>query len=172
MRLTIVALLALLLSPPGVAAQDQESSAPGLVDVARQVMADARYCTLVTIGPDGRAESRIVDPFPPEPDMTVWLATNRATRKVAQIRENSHVTLFYWDRETLSYVTLLGDAVLVDDPAEKEKRWKEEWSAFYPQKNHGPEYLLIRVTPKRLEALAPDLPPDPKTWQPQHVEFP
>ena len=105
--------------------------------------------------------------------MTVWLATKPVTRKVDQIRKNPHVTLFYWDQASMGYVTLIGDATLVDDPAEKAKRWKPEWSEFYSDANRGPDYLLIRVRPLRLEvvSLADGVLNDPATWRPVQHQF-
>ena len=66
-----------------------------------------------------------------------------------------------------------GDATLVDDPAEKARRWKPEWAGFYADENRGADYLLIRVVPRRLELVsyADGLVNDPKTWRPIHHEF-
>jgi len=169
-KLVLIAAVALLARP--ALGQEVASEAPGVLEVARGVVERAGYCALVSQGPDGRAESRIVDPFPPGADWTVWIATKPVTRKVEQIRKDPRVTLFYWDAGSLAYVTLLGDATLVDDPAEKAKRWKPAWKAFYEDENRGDDYLLIRVVPRRLEviSLAEGMAGDPETWRPpQHV---
>ena len=173
--LTAAALLSLVFSG-AIAAQPPAAAAekPDVLAVARKVAEKARYCSLITIGPDGRAESRIVDPFVPEEDWTVWIATRPVTRKVEQIRKNSHVTLSYWEAGSMGFVTLLGDAELVDDPKEKAKHWKPEWAQFhfYSDENRGADYLLIRVKPHRLEVVsfADGLNGDPETWAPpQHL---
>jgi general stress protein 26 len=172
-RAGVATVLALALGSLHVPAQAPATPRVGILQAAKTLMQEARYCALITIGPDGRAESRIVDAFPPEPDMTVWLATSPVTRKVEQIRKDPRVTLFYWDATRMGYVTLIGDATLVDDPAEKAKRWKDEWSEFYSDENRGADYLLIRVTPRRLElvSIADGLVNDPKTWRPLQHEF-
>jgi PPOX class probable F420-dependent enzyme len=146
----------------------------GVLTAAREVMAEARYATLVTLGPDGHPQARIVDPFLPEEDFTVWMATNARTRKVREIAADPRVTLLYFDRDGASYVTLIGDAVAVDDPAMKAKYWKTEWAAFYPDEYRGEDYLLIRVTARRLEVSAERLGilNDPVTWRPAIVELP
>jgi len=171
-RLAVLGVTALLAA--GASAQPGEGAPAPLLDVARGLVERARYCALITIGPDGRAESRIVDAFVPEADWTVWIATKPITRKVEQIRRDPRVTLAYWDAGTMGYVTLLGDAELVDDPAEKAKRWKAEWRPFYADENRGKDYLLIRFTPRRLEALSPaeGLLGDPETWRPEQYDFP
>jgi general stress protein 26 len=144
-----------------------------LLAAAREVMQTARYCAFVTFGPDGRAQARAVDAFAPEQDMTVWVATKPATRKVAEVRKDPRVTLYYYEPKGPGYVTLLGDAQVVDDPAEKAKRWKEEWASFYSDRNRGADYVLLRVRPRRLEVVSygKGLLGDPVTWRPFEVVF-
>lgn len=140
---------------------------------ARQVVAAARYATLVTLGLDGHPQARVVDPFPPEADFTIWIATNHRTRKVAEIARDRRVTLLYFDREGGAYVTVVGEAERVDDPAMKARYWKTEWAEFYPGGHQGEDYLLLRVTAHRLEVSAEHLGirNDPVTWRPAVVEL-
>ena len=142
-----------------------------LLRAAREIMLAARYCALITVDETGRAQARTMDAFAPEEDMVVWMATNPKTRKVAEIRRDPRVTLYYYDGASQSYVTIAGRAQLVNDPAEKQKRWKEDWKAFYPDRDAG--YLLIAVTPERLEVLSPSrgIGNDPVTWRPPSVDF-
>jgi len=174
----VPALLLSFLVAQAVAGQDaRHPVAPDratILDVARQVMHDARYCALVTLGNDGQPQARVVDPFLPDDGMTVWIGTNPITRKVAQIRKDARVTLFYFDGESLSYVTILGRAELVDDPTEKAKHWKEEWAPLYTDGSRGEDYLLIRVRPRRIEVVSygGGVPNDPVTWRPAAVDFP
>jgi general stress protein 26 len=144
-----------------------------VLEAAKDVMAKAAYCALITVGDEGQPQARVVDPFAPESDLTVWIATKPVTRKVAQIKKNDRVTLFYFDREGMGYVTLIGRAQLVTDAAEKAKHWKETWAAFYDDKNHGPDYLLIRVKPTHLEMVsyAHGLTGDAKTWRPIEMDM-
>ncbi len=141
---------------------------------AREIMEKARYCALVTVGSDGHPQARVVDPFAPEPDMTVWIATNPVTRKVKQIRADRRVTLFYFDPSGPGYVTVLARAELVTDPAEKARHWKDEWAGFYADDNRGDDFILIRCKPTRLEIVSygHGLLNDPNTWRPLMIEFP
>src|SRR5450759_773498 len=95
------------------------------------------------------------------------------TRKVAQLRKDSRATLLYFDRATLSYVTLLGGAILVSDPVEKEKHWQAQWAPFYREGFKSPDLLLIRFTTRSLEIVSGShkLVNDPQTWRPVTVEF-
>jgi uncharacterized protein (TIGR02246 family) len=172
-----VATACLLSLPGGSAAQAEPPPAPEratVLSAAREVMGKARYCALVTLDPVGHPRARAMDPFAPEADLTVWLATKAVTRKVEQIRADPRVTLFYFDPSGPGYVTLLARAELVTDPTEKAKRWKEDWATFYADENRGEDYVLIRCTPIRLELVSygHGLLGDPETWRPIAVEFP
>jgi general stress protein 26 len=145
-----------------------------IVAAAEEIMKKARFCGLVTLGRDGHPQARVVDPFEPERDLTVWIATNPITRKVDEIRADPRVTLYYFDPSGPGYVTLLARAELVTDSAEKARHWKEEWAAFYADKNRGEDFILIRCKPIRLELVSygHGLMNDPGTWRPVTVEFP
>jgi general stress protein 26 len=169
-------LLALACAPAAPSAQETTAATPPrnrILAAATDLMQAARYCTFVTLDEEGQPRARVVDPFPPEPDMTVWLATRASTRKVAQIRKNPRATLLCFDPGRKGYVTLLGTATPVEDAAEKARHWKPEWKAFYDDENRGSDYLLIRMKPSKLEILSPahGLDNDPRTWLPPSLEL-
>ena len=92
-----------------------------------------------------------MDAFAPDKNLVVWFGTNPLSRKVSEIRHNPHVTLYYFDRENQAYVSIQGVARLVTDPKEKARHWKDDWKAFYPDRDKS--YLLIEVRPVRLEVV-------------------
>lgn len=142
-----------------------------LMNAAREIMTAANTCALITLDEEGRPRVRVMDPFLPENDFTVWFGTNPKSRKVNQIKKNSDVTLYYLDSDASGYVMIHGTAQLVDDQKEKEKHWKPEWKDFYPNKKDG--YLLIKVSPEWMEIISESrgINGDPKTWQPPVVLF-
>jgi len=179
MRLKL--LVATLLIPCALASTSTAQTPPAappdratILKAAHQIMEKARYCSFVTLGEDGSLQARIVDAFPPDEDMVVWLGTNPVTRKVAEVRKDPRATLCCFDPAGQGYVTLIGKADIVTEPAEKAKRWKDDWLAFYKDKYRGDDYVLIRVRPRRLEIVsyADKLLNDPVTWRPISVEFP
>jgi len=172
-----LALLLLPMAPMCPAGFGQETQAgqserERLITDAREIMATARYCALITLDSTGQPYARTIDPFLPDEHMVVWFATNSSSRKVTQIRRNPRVTLYYFDREGPGYVTIYGTARLVDDPIEKAKRWKDEWKAFYPDR--AKNYLLVAVTPEKLEVISEKkgIGGDRRTWAPPSVSFP
>ncbi len=142
-----------------------------LISAAREIIIAAGTCALITLDEEGRSRVRTMDPFIPGNDLSVWFGTNPKSRKVNQIKKDPRVTLYFLDSDASGYVTIHGIAQLVDDPREKEKRWKEEWKAFYPNRPEG--YLLIKVTPEWMEVISytRGIFGDSITWQPPIVLF-
>jgi general stress protein 26 len=139
---------------PGVTAEEQQiAEAPRdtLLAAAKEMMAAARFCALITLDETGHPQVRAMDPFSPEEDMVIWFGTNRSSGKVAQIQNDPRVTVYYAHPRGAGYVSLYGRAELVDDPEEKAARWKEEWERYYPEKEST--YLLIKVTPARMDVV-------------------
>ncbi|PCE63077.1 pyridoxamine 5'-phosphate oxidase family protein [Sediminicola luteus] len=130
----------------------------------------AYYCTLVTVDETGMPRARVVEPFVPEGLFTVWMATNPNSRKVDQIKAHPQVTLHYFDRNNLSYVSLMGTAELVNDPKIKATKWKKGWERFYPDEE---DMLLIRFTTETLEMISPTKGYDgnAKNWAPFQLKL-
>ena len=170
-KFIFLAFTVLLFYPSPGFSQKKDSLNNQLISAAKEIMANAGTCALITLDEEGRPRVRTMDAFLPEDDFTVWFGTNPKSRKVNQIKNDSRVTLYYLDKDGSGYVTILGKAQLVDDQREKEKRWKAEWEAFYPDKNES--YLLIKVTPEWMEVVsyAYGLTGDPVTWEPPKILF-
>lgn len=158
---------------PNQAQQAAEPSREAIVEAARDIMVAAGPCALITIGPDGSPQARVMDAFPPQPDLTVWMGTNRGTRKVAEIRADPRVTLIYFDPANPGYATLIGTARLVDDAAEKRARFKDAWADYYPGGPEDDGYLLIEIIPRRIEVVSVKhaVASDPLAWKPAIIEL-
>ena len=142
-----------------------------LIAAAREVMGAQKYCALITVDSSGQPHARTMNPFPPEEDMTVWIATNSRSRKVREIQNNPRVCLYYADHsKAVGYVAIVGKAIVVDDMSEKLKRKRDYWDQAFPDWKY---LVLIKVVPERLEVLnyAHGMLNDPVTWRAPSVEF-
>ncbi len=126
-----------------------ELSRDSLLTVALTIIESAQSQTLVTVDEYGKPQARIMSAFPPEENMVIWLGTSTNSRKVQQISNNPNVMVFYYDTKGMSYVSVAGQARLVNDPEKKAHYWKEGWTRYYPDPEK--DYILIEVTPERLE---------------------
>lgn len=165
--------LILILFPTKIYSQDVAPNSlkkEKLIVAAREIIKDAGTCALITLDTETNPMVRIMDPFQPESDFTVWFGTKSGSRKVNHIENNPTVTLYYQDRDGSGYVVIHGKAKIITDKREKEKRWKVEWEAFYPNKE---EYILIKVSPEWMEIISytRGIVGDPVTWQAPIVTF-
>jgi general stress protein 26 len=144
---------------------------PELIAAAREIIAGQTYCALITQDEEGRPQVRTMNPFPPEEDMTVWMATSTLTRKVRHIRRDSRVTLYYANHgQATGYVTINGRAKLIDDLAEMIKRKRAYWDSTFPGFKN---LVLIKVIPEHIDVLnySRGALGDPETWRTPSVEF-
>lgn len=174
MKSCFVALILLLLAVDPLLSQPAQKSSPSrdsLLVAAREIMGMQKYCALITIDSTGHPHARTMNPFPPEDDMTVWIATNSRSRKIQEIRDNPNVCLYYADhKEAHGFVAITGKAVLVDDMSEKLKRKRDYWSQAFPDFKY---LILIKVIPEQLDVLnyARGGSNDPVTWRVPSVQF-
>jgi general stress protein 26 len=168
-----VALLSLALAAPALA----QAPAPpkhdkaSLLAAAREVIAAQTYCALATLDASGGPNVRTMNPFPPDEDMVVWMATSTQSRKVAQIRKDPRVALYYADHKNpIGEVTIVGRAELVTDMDEILKRKRAYWDQAFPGLKN---LTLIKVIPERVEVVhyKAGLNGDPTTFAAPAIEF-
>jgi len=125
-----------------------------LLETAKSSIRAAEYCFLITLGEAGEPNARLVQPFEPEEDMTIWVGTWSKSRKVQEIQKDNRVTLAFHDREGTAYVALLGSAQIERDTNKKMKYWREDWIGFLPQGPEGDDYVLVKFIPFRIELMS------------------
>jgi general stress protein 26 len=176
LRAALMLLLGLAMDHP-LAAQAKPAEAPSrdkVMAAARAIMQEVRYCTFITIGPDGQPQARVVDAGASDSGFVVWIGTNRVTRKVAEILKDPRVTLMYFNAAGQEYVTVIGKAVVDDDMTHKKAHWKPSWGMMVKDEYRGADFTLIRVQPLRLEvsSVKRGIFNDPVNWKPAIVELP
>jgi general stress protein 26 len=157
------------------AARAQEPAAPPsrekVIAAARELIGTLKYCALITVDANGQPQVRTMNPFPPEDDMSVWMATTTKSRKYAEIQKNSRVTLYYANHaEATGYVSLTGRAVLVEDMQEVLKRKRAYWDGAFPGLKN---IVLIHVIPERMEVVyyKAGLGGNPTTFAPTAIDL-
>ena len=102
--ITFILAVVIALAPIAIAAQAAAPAQPdrtAVIKVAAGIMERARYCTLATVGAGGHPQARIMDAFPPDASMVVWMATTPLSRKVGEIRNDPRVTLSWFDAKAM-----------------------------------------------------------------------
>jgi general stress protein 26 len=160
-----------------VAGQGTPAAPPSrekILSAAREIMQAVPFSTLITIGPDGQPQARVVDSVAPDSAFVVWIGTNHLTRKVTDITRDPRVTIMYSNPAGQEYVTLVGKAVIDDDLAHKAAHWKASWGMMSKDGYRGADFVLIRVQPSRLEisSVKRGVFNDPTNWLPTIVTLP
>ena len=142
-----------------------------VIAAARELIGNLKYCAIITVDSTGYPSVRTMNPFPPEEDMSVWMATNTRSRKIDEIKKNPNVTLYYANHAAVDgYVAIKGKALLVTDPAEIEKRKREYWKQAFPDFKY---LVLIKIVPERLEVInyKHKMYNSEPTWLAPYIEF-
>ena len=142
-----------------------------ILQVADSIIQSAYYATLITLDKNGQPRARIVEPFFSEKNHIIWIGTNPKSRKVRQLKNNSKATLHYFDKNKLAYVSLMGNAFLVNNDSIKKVKFKNGWDKFYPNKKT--DFLLIKFVPKTLEliSISDGFTGDKTTWKPHQIQL-
>jgi len=121
--------------------------------------AEAAYVT--TIDPDGFPQTRAMfnlrrkEQFPGlaalfkvhEDDFLVDFTTNTSSPKIAHIKKNPKVSVYYCKTSEFRGLMLSGEMGIVADRAEKEKVWQKGWELYYPGGVHDPDHTVLRLQP-------------------------
>lgn len=139
-----------------------------VLEIAEAVMKGAYYCFLATLDESGRINARLMQPFAPEPDLTIWFGTSPKSRKIHDIQQRPRVTVAFQEAVEPAYVALSGSAQIVDDINLRQTYWREEWRNFFPDGPSGDDYVLIKFIPSQIEVLhfARQVTPEPFGLQP------
>lgn len=124
-----------------------------LIEVAQATIKVAEFCFLITVNESGRAEARLMQPFEPGPDLTIWFGTSPNSRKAKEIERDNRVTLGYVHSQAGAYVSLMGTASIEKDIAKKQHYWRDDFAAFWPAGPLSEAYALLKFVPTRIELM-------------------
>jgi general stress protein 26 len=104
-----------------------------------------------------------------EDDMSVWMATSAASRKVQQIKKNPKVSLaFIQQPQGEKAATIIGEAEIVEDMEQKKRVWglaAYDPSQFWPDGPETADYCVLKINIKKVEWWE-DMMAGMKTYEP------
>ncbi|MFX1314619.1 MAG: pyridoxamine 5'-phosphate oxidase family protein [Promethearchaeota archaeon] len=121
----------------------------------------AAYFT--TIDPDGFPITRAMfnlrnkEQFPEfteffqkqENKFTIYIGTNTSSSKVAHIKVNPKISVYYCDPDDFKGIMFGGVVDIVEDLDLKHIIWLDWWTRYYPKGVGDPDYTLLRLYPKQ-----------------------
>jgi len=128
-----------------------------ILSAAKETIALVRYCWAATNG-EVCANTRVVEPFFSGTDRDDWIVrflTSRSSRKAAEIELSKRVALGYQYDPEFAYVTLIGEASIIDDRRLVADYWRNEWHAFFPNGPTDVDAVIVAVRVDRIEMWNP-----------------
>ena len=96
------------------------------------------HCMMITAASDGSFDCRPMATQKTEFDGTVWFLTRQESGKVAEIHNDSHVSLIYADPGDHNYVSAKGRATRQQDKAKIHELWNPMYKAWFPEGEDDP----------------------------------
>lgn len=120
------------------------------LDKIQEILEDFDTAMLITHSSDLPFHARPMAIAKVEPNCDVWFFTGKESSKVREIRDDQQVLIACQD-ERSRYLSLLGNAGLVNNRSEFQRLWKETYKTWFPQGVDDPNLMLIRVHPREAE---------------------
>ncbi|MBN1362254.1 MAG: pyridoxamine 5'-phosphate oxidase family protein [Sedimentisphaerales bacterium] len=80
-------------------------------------------------------------------DFCIYLATANQSAKMARLKANPKVSLYFSDADQFISLMLGGDIEVIEDQTVKDRVWQEGWTMYFPSGRQGPEYGVIKLAP-------------------------
>jgi general stress protein 26 len=122
-----------------------------LLQIAREIVASVPACMAITVDRNGDANARVVNPHSLSDTWTVRFATDRRSRKSAEIEHSGRLTLAYQHDAGGGYVSLIGHATISEDVAAKIARWNTLADKWFPGGPTDPNVVYVDFTAERIE---------------------
>ena len=139
--------------------------------ITNSIINDSHSCVFVTLDSNQNPVSRLMDPHIYSNDFEIYLVTNPKSRKVSHLLNNDRISLNFISKDGDSYVSINGNAVLINELSQKNKYWKSSWTPHY--KDLDNDCILIKINIRSLEIVSSinDISSDPVTWEPTTIIF-
>jgi general stress protein 26 len=128
-------------------------SSEQILDAARKIIKAAEYCFFITTDETGQPNARVMQPYEPEKDFTIYFGASPRSRKVKDVLRQPKVTLTFFLPQETAYLTLMGMASVVDDIALRQLYWRSNWNDLFPGGPESADYVLIKFVPRRMEMM-------------------
>ncbi len=139
-----------------------------ILAASRTLITSDTIGTLITVDASGQPRARSILVSAPDTDLTLWMGTRKGSRKLEQISTNPRATLHFADDSKTSYLSLMGEARAVSDPAviaSKNPYKGKALEGFFPKFPN--DFVLLSFKPHYLEIMTDKLAGSHETWQPQ-----
>jgi general stress protein 26 len=130
-------------------------------ELALDIMSEAECVYVSTITQDGFPEIRAMNNMrnleqyerlkhvfeTHDNDFMILLSTNTSSEKVAQLKKNTKISLYFKKPDVWQGVTFIGEAEFMGDDVKK-AIWADNMKIYYPKGFDDPDHTVLRIFPK------------------------
>ncbi len=80
--------------------------------------------------------------------LAAFFTTNNSSGKMAQIRENNCVSVYFCNAWNSFGVMILGTIDIIEDKRLKNEFWQDDWVQYYPGGKNDEDYVLLKFNPQ------------------------
>jgi len=106
---------------------------------------------LVTVNPAKELKSRPMSTANIDTEGNMWFFTDEFSDKVAEISYNNDVMINYASPALKKYISIYGNASLVNDIDQIKDLWNPAFKAWFPEAETDDAVILLKVTPSHIE---------------------
>lgn len=110
-----------------------------------------RTAMLTTYNDDSGFHSRPMGTADVDEEGNIWFFTNNFSAKTDEVEVKHSISLTYTDISNHTYISIAGQALLVDDKAKMKELWNPFVKAFFPKGLDDQKLILIKVEPTDAE---------------------
>ncbi|MFL5320445.1 MAG: pyridoxamine 5'-phosphate oxidase family protein [Myxococcaceae bacterium] len=122
------------------------------VERVRSLIGRFRVAMMTTVDGGGVLRSRPMVVQDIDDDGNLWFFTSKSTEKVQDAIKDSRVSVAFVDERRELFVSLSGEAEIIDDAEREHQLWTPELRAWFPDGVDAPDLVLVKVRVEHVEA--------------------
>ena len=131
-----------------------------------ELISDSKVAMLTTVDLNGSLQSRPMASLDRRFDGELWFFSRKSSHKTREIQKTHQVNICYSNSEDSAYVSLSGEAEVIDDLKKLIEFWKPELKAYFPMGLEDPDLALLRVKIATAEYWE-----SPSSWMMKIIHF-
>ncbi|MCJ7650987.1 MAG: pyridoxamine 5'-phosphate oxidase family protein [Candidatus Lokiarchaeota archaeon] len=76
----------------------------------------------------------------------IWFSTNTSSKRLAQIKKNPKVCVYFVDPNEFKGLMLVGNIKILQDKSSRQRLWREGFEKYYPLGVDDPDYSVLCFT--------------------------
>ena len=122
------------------------------IDKVQDIIKDVKFAMMNTVNKDGDIHAWPMTTNEASLEAKeIWFIGDKTSDVVKDLQDNKKVGLSYATQDAKNYVSISGDAELIDDQDKIDELWSGMDSAFFEQGKNDPDVQLIKVVPHGVE---------------------